>query len=321
MSKTAVIVFTDGGLNLYKKLRINADLYFNKKLTGGVKKFIPKIMRDYDAVIFISACGIAVRMIKDYIVSKDKDPAVIVMDECGKFAIPILSGHLGGANELSQLLAKKTGGIAVVTTASDVRGVESIDMFAKRNGLVIEDIHSIAPVMARIVEGKNILLINDTDFKYDYKNIVENESDAEAALVVSSYIYRLNIPTTNLRPKNLYVGIGAKKNIKKETVLEAIRLAFKEKNLSILSIKKFISIDIKKDEAGIVEAAKDLGVDFITFSADELNKVKGEFVESKFVKETTGCGAVSARSAAMFSELVLEKFIYDGVTISIGMRR
>lgn len=321
MNKAAVVVFTDGGYELYRKIRINADLYFNKKLSGGVKKYIPKIMRDYDAVIFISACGIAIRMIKDYIVSKDKDPAVIVMDECGKFVIPILSGHLGGANELSEVIAKKTGGVAVVTTASDVRGVESIDMFAKRNGLVIEDIHTIAPVMGRIVEGKNILLINDTDFKYDYSNVVENENDAEAALVVSSHIYNLNIPTTSLRPKNLIVGIGAKRGTKKETILRALKLAFNKENLSLKSIIKFVSIDIKKDEEGIIEAAKELGVPFYTYSSDELNSVQGEFIESDFVKKTTGCGAVSARSAAMFSKLILEKFIYEGVTISIGIRR
>lgn len=321
MNKAAVVVFTDGGYELYKKIRINADLYFNKKLAGGVKKYIPKIMRDYDAVIFISACGIAIRMIKNYIVSKDKDPAVIVMDECGKFVIPILSGHLGGANELSEVIAKKTGGVAVVTTASDRRGVESIDMFAKRNNLMIEDIHTIAPVMARIVEGRNILLLNDTDYKYDYKNVVEDEKNAEAALVISNKVYKPNVPTTSLIPKNLIVGIGAKKDIRKETVFEALKLAFKQENLSLLSIVKFVSIDLKKNEAGIVETAKEIGVDFETYSADELNSVEGEFTESDFVKKTTGCGAVSARSAAMFSKLILEKFVYNGVTISIGIVR
>ena len=321
MSKTAIVTFTDGGLELYKRLRINGDLYFNKKLTGGVKKYMPKIMRDYDAVIFISACGIAVRMIKEYVVSKDVDPAVIVMDECGKFVIPILSGHLGGANELATKIANRIGATAVVTTASDSHGVESIDMFAKKHSLVIEDIKSIAPVMARIVEKRKVIIKNDTAFKYEYSFATEDEEKAEAALVISSAVYDFSVPTTSLRPRELVVGIGAKRETPKETVMKAIENAFEMKKLSPLSIVKMVSIDLKKDEVGIIEAAKELGVPFETYSDKVLNEVEGEFEESEFVKKTTGCGAVSARAAALFGDLLLEKYVYNGVTISIGKVR
>lgn len=321
MSKTAVVTFTDGGLALYKRLRINGDLYFNKKLTGGVKKYMPKIMRDYDAVIFISACGIAVRMIKEYIVSKDVDPAVIVMDECGKFVIPILSGHLGGANELATKIANRIGATAVVTTASDSHGVESIDMFAKKHSLVIEDIKSIAPVMARIVEKRKVIIKNETASKYEYSFATEDEEIAEAALVISSTVYNFSVPTTSLRPRELVVGIGAKRGTSKETVMKALENAFEMKKLSPLSIVKIVSIDLKKDEVGIIEAAKELGVPFETYSDKVLNEVEGDFEESEFVKKTTGCGAVSARAAALFGDLLLEKYVYNGVTISIGKVR
>ncbi|MCI6609241.1 MAG: cobalt-precorrin 5A hydrolase [Ezakiella sp.] len=320
MSKTAVITFTEGGEKLYKKLRINADFFSNKKLDGGVKRMMPKIMRDYDNVIFICACGIAVRMIKDYLVSKEKDPAVVVMDETARFAISLVSGHLGGANFLANALAKKAGAIPVITTASDSYGMTAIDMFAKKHSLVIEDLKTIAPVMTKMVEKKKVFILNDTENNFDYAFKTGDLKEAEAALFITHRNIKTNLPATYLRPKNLYVGVGAKTGVSEEKVEKALVTAFKMLNFSTKSIKKLVSIDIKKEEPGIVMLAKKLEVPFETFSAEELNEVKGEFKESEFVKKTTGCGAVSARAAAKFGKLELEKLAMDGVTISVARR-
>lgn len=320
MSKTAVITFTEGGEKLFKKLRINADLFSNKKLDGGVKRVMPKIMRDYDNVIFICACGIAVRMIKDYLVSKDKDPAVAVMDETARFAISLVSGHLGGANELANALAKKTGAIPVITTASDSYGLTAIDMFARKHSLVIEDLKTIAPVMTKMVEKKKVFILNDTEYNFDYEFKTDDLKEAEAALFITHRNVKTDLPATYLRPKNLYVGVGARASVSEEKVEKALVTAFKMLDFSTKSIEKLVSIDIKKDEAGIVMLAKKLDVPFETFSSEELNEVRGDFKESEFVKKTVGCGAVSARAAAKFGKLELEKLALDGVTVSVARR-
>ncbi|MCI5674791.1 MAG: cobalt-precorrin 5A hydrolase [Ezakiella sp.] len=315
--KIAMLAFTDGGYKLAKKIGLKAELFFNKD--KKILPIMPMLFRDYDALVFISATGIAVRYIAKYIKSKDTDPAVIVIDEAGKFTISLLSGHIGGANELARAIAKKLKSTAVITTASDVLELKAIDLFAMENNLIIDDLKQVAAVMARIVEGRKLYFYSELNCEYEYYNKVEDYKDAEAALIISSKSFDLDIPTVYLRPINLIVGIGCKRGKSFEELYIALKEVFELNNLSLKSIRSFNSIDIKKDELGLIELANFFNREFKTYSKEELLKVEGDFKKSDFVCETVGVDAVSSRAALIFAdELLVDKYIKDGITISIS---
>lgn len=315
--KIAMLAFTDGGYKLAKKIGLKAELFFNKD--KKILPIMPMLFRDYDALVFISATGIAVRYIAKYIKSKDTDPAVIVIDEAGKFTISLLSGHIGGANELARAIAKKLKSTAVITTASDVLELKAIDLFAMENNLIIDDLKQIAAVMARIVEGRKLYFYSELNCEYEYYNKVEDYKDAEAALIISSKSFDLDIPTVYLRPINLIVGIGCKRGKSFKELYIALKEVFELNNLSLKSIRSFNSIDIKKDELGLIELANFFNREFKTYSKEELLKVEGDFKKSDFVCEMVGVDAVSSRAALIFAdELLVDKYIKDGITISIS---
>ena len=315
----AVIFFTEGGKNLANKIRLAGDYFYNKD--KKIKPMMAQIMRDYKNIVFISATGIAVRYIAPYIKSKDVDPAVIVIDEGGNFVISLLSGHLGGANEVAKRIADRMGATPVITTASDVLKVPAIDIFAKENKLIIEDLSTIAAVMGRVVEGKNIFYSTNTSLKYPYEFITKDIEKAQAALVVGDYFIETDLPVTYLRPLDIYVGVGCKRGKTFEDLYLAVKNAFDLAKISMKSIAEFRSIDLKKDEAGIVELADFFNRKFITYDSDTLLKVQGDFKTSDFVAQTTGVDAVSSRSAMVGAdELILDKHSENGVTVSLARK-
>ena len=319
-NKLAVLAFTEGAKNLANRIRLKGDYFYNKD--QKIKPQMARIMREYNTIVFISAAGIAVRYIAPYIKTKDVDPAVIVIDESGKFVISLLSGHLGGANEIAEKIAEKIGGTAVITTASDRLNVPAIDMFAKANNLIIEDLKTIAPVMGRVVEGKWIYYSTNTKLKYDYDFVTDDINKSEAALVVGDYYINTDLPTTYLRPLDLNVGVGAKRGKTFEEIYTALKNAFDGAKLSLKSIAEFRSIDIKKDEAGIIELADFFNRKFVCYDAETLKKVEGDFKTSEFVSKITGVDSVSSRAAMIGSdELIVDKYVEDGVTISIARKK
>lgn len=323
--KTAVISFTEGAFRLAEKISgdiEDARIFDNRELK--VKDLIGDLFSEYDALVFVCACGIAVRLIAPYVSRKDSDPAVVVADEGAQFAISLLSGHLGGANELAKKVALIIGAIPVISTASDVHGIESIDVFAKKNGLVIDDIKRIAPVMARIVEGKKVGILNETNVKYECGSCYEyaKGTDFEAVLVISSRTdFEIDKPYCVLRPKNISVGIGCRRNTECSIIEKALESCLEFIGVSEKSICEISSIDLKSDERGIVELAKKLSVPFNTYTASELAEVEGVFQTSDFVLKTTGVDNVSGR-AALFKggTLLADKFIYEDVTVSVARR-
>lgn len=319
-NRLAVIFFTDGAKNLAQKIKLKGDYFFNKE--KKVKPEMARIMRDYNTIVFISATGIAVRYIAPFIKTKDVDPAVIVIDESGKFVISLLSGHLGGANEIAEKIADKINATAVITTASDVLNVPAIDMFAKEHGLIIEDLKTIVAVMGRVVEGKNLFYSTNTSLKYPYDFVSKDESSCEAALVVGDYYIDTALAVTYLRPLDLHVGIGAKRGKTFEEIYIALQNAFNIAKLSTKSIAEFRSIDLKKDEVGIIEIADFFNRKFVTYSAEVLKNIEGDFKKSEFVSSVTGVDSVSSRAAMVGSdELLLDKYSENGVTISIARKR
>ena len=330
--KVACVSFTDKGKIIGDKFKsINEEKYTihhyeNSKEKSGIKKLISNLWNEYDALIFISSTGMAIRLIQPYIKNKTIDPAVVVVDDTGKFSISLLSGHLGGANELAKWIGNKIIAIPVITTASDNRNIEAVDLFAKKNNYHIDNIKALTKVSAMMVNEKNIGFYSEDDKIIDYPNLeiiqdLENiDSNIQGAIIVSSQkIKPLNVPHVILRPKNINVGIGCRKGVDGERIIEAIKQAFEEVDISTKSIKAIGTIEVKKDEKGIIEASKHFNCPLNIFTIDQIKNIEDKFEKSQFVKDTIGVYSVSEPCAYLLGgTLIARKSKYNGITISIS---
>lgn len=312
--KTAVISFTASGGKLNGLISgiLSADSYKDAKniyaLTGN-------LMKEYDALIFIGAAGIAVRAIAPYIKSKDIDPAVIVCDERGKFVIPVLSGHIGGANRLARELAEKINAQPVITTATDINKVWAVDSWASENGFYIENIKNIKYISSALLRKENVGL--DSDFKINGL-LPENISfgSFENGVVISPFLQKTFKNTLNIVPKCISLGIGCRK----DTKLESIEELFVKSGISPQAVREISTVDIKKDETALKEFAHKLGVPLNFYTAQELEMVEGDFSESEFVRKVAGVGNVCERAAAKGGgKLIIKKMTGDGVTLAAAM--
>ena len=332
--KVACLSFTKLGSSLGESLLNldNKDYSFyhfaNSDSQGGIKDILKNTWSHYDGFIFICATGIAVRMILPYIESKTKDPAVLVIDDKGKFVISLLSGHIGGANKLTSYVTKKIGASPVITTASDARGIDSVDMFAKENDYFIEDIQSLSKITALMVNDKKIGLFSEDNNKIKYENINYVDSltkipkDIQGLIIVSSKkeFEKISILNTILRPRLINIGIGARKDIQTNLVIKAIEGALDQKGLSKNSIRSIGTVDVKTDEKGIIEAAEFFRSPLIIFNKEEIKAVQDKFQKSQFVLDTIGVSSVSEPCAYLLGgQMILNKYKYKGVTVSLAI--
>lgn len=253
------------------------------------------------ALVFVSACGIAVRAVAPCLKDKAHDPAVVCLDDQGRNVVSLLSGHLGGANRLAMRVAALTGGRAVITTATDVHKVRAVDVWAKENGCAIENIGAVRSVSAAALDGEKI-------------GVAVTDAEQPAPWPVTLW----------LRPRNLVLGAGCRRG----TALDDLRAALNDfldgAGVSRLSIAALASIDLKKDEPGLVALARELDVPFLTFPAPALANVIGQFSHSQKVREVTGVDNVCERSAVLASglgPLLRSKTRYSGVTFALARRK
>ncbi|WFA10254.1 cobalt-precorrin 5A hydrolase [Tissierella sp. Yu-01] len=334
--KLACLSFTDKGYVLGEQLaNLHSTKYFiehfsNSRIEGGIRSFINRSWSKYDGFIFISATGIAVRMIASYIKNKAKDPAIIVIDDMAKFVISLLSGHLGGANKVAEWIADEIGVTPVITTASDNRGIDSVDVFAQRNNYHIEDMKSVKEITSMMVNGKRIGIYTEDEKMINYDNIeiIEDLSNLDVtldgAIIVTSVkdIGEINIPFTILRPKNINIGIGCRKGIETEVIVEAIEAALMGKNISVKSLRTIGTVEVKKFEVGIIKAAEHFGCSLKIFGIDDIEQIENKFQKSQFVKDTIGVYSVSEPCAYLLGgEMITRKSRFNGVTISISKWR
>lgn len=303
---------------------------------GSLSECVGEWFDKTDAFLFISAAGIAVRAIAPYIRHKSTDPAVLVMDEQGMFCISLLSGHMGGANELTNRIAGLSGAVPVITTATDREGKFAVDEFARRNQMSVMDWNLAKRISASILEGKRIGVYSELPFKGELPEelfIYDAESkDLDEMVICISYqklsgisglrkVSLCNI--LQLVPKILVVGIGCRKEIPKERIENAIECCLQEEGLLQEALCAVASIDLKKEEEGLLAYCKEKSLPFFTYSSEELQQVKGEFSASAFVKEVTGVACVCERSAVLAAEgmLLCHKKIYDGVTVALAVKK
>ena len=291
----------------------------------------------FSAHLFITAAGIAVRAIAPHLVSKDVDPAVVVMDQAGAHVVSLLSGHLGGANALAKSVADLVGGVAVITTATDTEKLPSLDVVAQKAGCVIHNLGAVKHINGALLAGDKVVLDDPADVlglkrgawaeHFIAAELVPFAEEDEPTVVVSWRSATLLEPeekTLLLHPKVLSIGIGAKRGASKEAVLGLIQDEFLRNDLALESLRCIASVDAKADELGIIEAARELGIPFVTFSAEVLDSVDVPN-PSDVPLQAVGTKSVAEAAALMGarqqggSRLIVEKVKGDGVTMAVAL--
>lgn len=324
--------------NLAEKDLVESGLsYVEQPLT----EWTGEQMKARRSLLFIGACGIAVRAIAPFLTDKLNDVPVLVMDEQGSFVIPILAGHVGGANELALSLAERMGSTPVITTATDLNHCFAVDLFARRNALHIVNKEGIAKVSSRILAGEEVTMAVEEGHLREEEaqtlrgrrgsrktNIPEGirlvSTEAPVDVLVAPASYGKGRLLT-LRPKEYVIGIGCKRGKAAEQIDHFVNRALKESGISMEQVAAFASIDRKKDEEGILWMSSHYGISFVTCSAEELQQVEGNFHASEFVKSQVGVDNVCERAALRFSgpggTLITGKQAEDGITVAIAKRR
>lgn len=293
------------------------------------KKPLSECVRDglqagADAVIFFCAAGIAVRAMAPLLVHKSVDPEVLVIDETGKFCISLLSGHAGGADELAERVSAMTGALPVITTATDLEQKFAVDDFARRNGLLVTDWKMAKQISAAILEGEHIQICSDLPLEGDIPEELKETEERVCKTVVWITCRQLEASAGSellqLIPKVVVAGISCKKGASEEKIAAAIEACFLEEHIRLESLSAVASIDLKREEEGILSYCKRRNLPFRTYSSELLRELPGEFTESSFVEETTGVSNVCERSAQAASggSLICRKKVYDGVTVALA---
>lgn len=310
-----------------------------------------------DGIVFVGACGIAVRAIAPYVTSKMHDPAVVCVDEAGTWAISLLSGHVGGANDLARRIARIVGATPVVTTATDVRDVFAIDEWAARQGLVIANPQLIKHVSGALLEGGHVGVrvgrqvsltgelpagfmrekcagdtdsASDTDSAGDIRKPCRAGAapdSADASHVLHAHVHigpelpcENDPDTLHLITCNAVVGVGCRHGCEPATLQDGVETALASLGLAPEAVSTLATIDLKAAEPAVVELAAKHGWLLRTFSAQALAAQSGDFASSEFVRTHVGVDNVCERALACCRAVrILDKQAHQGTTVAVGL--
>lgn len=348
-AEIAVICVTRNGRDLEARLSAllpGCDCYVPESLCSErtdrisfappLSHLVEKIWGHYRSLIFIMAVGIVVRVIAPHIKDKRTDPAVLVMDEKAEHVISLLSGHLGGANDLTLKVAERLGADPVITTATDLSGLPAVELWAKERELIVENPDAVTGVNAALVNGGRVgIYIQAEELWREMESPWERfdnlqgliRSDCQARVIVSNR----NTPeveqdksTLFLRPTNLVLGIGCNRGTSRQEMREFITRLFDQEGLSLRSVGRITSIEQKRDEAGLLEFAGELGVSLVFYTAHELNAMPDGSGFSEWAHKELGVKGVCEQAAmkgAGRDSLVIPKAISGNVTAAVAESR
>lgn len=279
---------------------------------------------EYEALVFIMASGIAVRMIAEYISDKSHDPAVIVIDQNGEFVISLVSGHIGGANRLARELAGILNAAAVITTATDRAGIIAFDEFAAENDTAIENLKEVRYISSHLLDGGRVDLITRLDTDISDENItVTGEYRGNTSVVLDTGMTVEN-PVSHilyLRPRIIYIGTGCKKNTDSLYYEQCFNDFISSNHISPLSVKCIATIALKENEDCIVSLCRKYGYELKIISQSDILKCGDIFEKSEFVEKITGVPSVAESSAYIasgYGKILCKKTKYSGITFSLA---
>ncbi|ANB61590.1 cobalt-precorrin 5A hydrolase [Anoxybacteroides amylolyticum] len=351
----AVVAITKHGVEIARRLgeqMPDVHVYYTDKFAkgdekekgirlfaGNVRLLVPTLFTSYRGLIFIVSLGAVVRMIAPHLKDKKTDPAVVVIDDKGEHVISVLSGHLGGANELTRRIAQLLQAHPVITTASDVQKTIAVDLFGRSFGWVWESAEKLTPVSAAVVNEQHVAIVQESGernwWQYDaplpanirlYPTIAAAlAAKPDAALVVTHRLLTKEEEAilqngVLYRPKVIVLGIGCNRGTSAEEIETVIGETLTELQFSIKSVKALCTIDLKKDEAGLLEVVQKYGWEFVYYTPEQLNRVPIE-QPSETVFRYTGAYGVSEPAAKLYSgaKLALVKKKLGNVTISVAV--
>lgn len=340
MMTVSIISFTGNGIELSKRLakKIEECTLFTKCSTAektaevlivkeSIGDWAGKQMRNGAALVFIGACGIAVRAIAPHITDKLQDSPVLVIDEKGQHVIPILAGHVGGANALAVQLAGLLDAVPIITTATDLNQKFAVDIFAKRNHLHIVNREGIGKVSAKLLAGGAIKIAIEAGHLAEGSVLpqgVELVSYADTE-EVDVLIAPSGKAALVLCPREYVIGIGCKKGKEAEKIEAFLSKTLAQTGIKPYQVGALASIDVKSQERGFVRWSEMQSVPFLTYTAQELRDVKGIFQGSEFVEKAVGvdnvCERAALRACGEGGRLILRKQTEDGMTVAIARRK
>jgi len=344
MKKIAIYALTPQGAVLGRRMadQLDADLFLPARLAeshGAISfdrllEMVAKSFFLYPRHVFIAAAGIVVRAIAPHLKSKDRDPAVIVLDQKGEYIISLLSGHLGGANELTRKVAQLTGGKAVITTATDTAGVPAIDVLAMERNLVIANLKAVKSINMAILRGDPVQVF-DPDDRLCLKNQeqagfnieeIENKGQWVTERAGVWVTWKIKKPDPGMRqlvlhPKCLIAGMGCNRGTDSHEILDLITSTFRINDLAVKSLKCLATIEAKRDETGLAEAANKLGVPLIFASPVEIKPIEVPN-PSNMVKKHMGVSSVCEATALLKSgggNLLVAKTKSRNATLAVAL--
>ena len=293
-----------------------------KEISPSLQEMCKEAFSACRLLIFIGATGIAIRSIAPYIRSKTRDPAVISIDEQGKFVIPLLSGHIGGANSLATGIAAFLKAVPVITTATDVNDLFAVDEWAARHFMSIFNMDAAKTFASYLVDCKKVGVKSDFPIKGSLpKGLVLAEEGPVGMAISLRKTVQPFVETVVVRPRILHMGIGCRRGASMDQIEEIVMQELTKLKVTLSVVKGIASIDVKKDEQGLLTFAEEYALPVRFYSAEELNEVKGDFTPSAFVAKTVGVDNVCERAAVLDSgggKLMLRKTGRNGVTLAIA---
>ncbi|MDO5146249.1 MAG: cobalt-precorrin 5A hydrolase [Eubacteriales bacterium] len=334
---TAYFYLTAEGESLAHRLAAGhpGDLYGKENFKENLRRGFSR----YDYLVCIMATGIVVRILAPLITHKTKDPGVVVLDQRGRHAISLLSGHLGGANELARKMALLSGGEAVITTATDVAGELSFDTFAQSHGIAIENIEMLKHISGAFLDGQPVRVITDKSYPEltkaaEARKLIlhpvrgaDGLSEQLPTVVLDegfSFPKPPGFPVLYLRPRTICAGIGCKRNADGASIEDALLAVLKKEGLSPLSLKCISTIPLKADEPGIHFVCERLSVPLTVIPPEEIKALDIDSLgiqTSSFVAEQTGLLSVSTASSYLASgkgRILKDKVKFKGITVALS---
>ena len=332
MTHLKIVSFTDRGAALGARLAaLLPDVLTERYDRAGdpslrqtfLSRFAQQAMVDSGGIVFIGAAGIAVRAVAPYLAGKSLDPAVLVVDEGGRFVIPLLSGHLGGANALAERIAALLGAVPIITTATDGRGAFAVDTWAKEKGLAVYDPENIKWISAALLRGETVGLASAFPVEGRLPRGVSLSGPAQCGFAIGFDLAAKPFPhTLHLVPRIVHLGVGCRRGVDRARIEAVCAEALRAAGAPLLAVAGVHSVDRKRDEAGLLHFCDGLGLPFTVYTAAQLSAVSGTFSTSAFVKETVGADNVCERAAvkgAGGGALICRKTARDGVTTAVAV--
>lgn len=328
-NKTAILYVTARGKEVASELAAVLPHSFVIDKTTKIEKLLQGVWKEYQNIVCIMAAGIVVRSVATLLDDKFHDPCVLVIDEKKNNVISLLSGHLGGGNQLTRLISSKIGSNPVITTASDVGGNTALDLWLAKNRMVVNNRKVLTAMSAKLVHQGLIHCYVDMSYLGQLPHDIRGTDDMERADIVITNRQHLEVEKENrliVYPDNLVLGMGCNRNISPDDIEKSFGELLETYRLKEECFKTGASIDLKINETGMLQFCRKHGLSIRFYSKNMLNGIEGVSSSQAVLKATGAKGvcepaSILAASDTSVGELIIEKQKWQDVTLAVARKK